>query len=283
MRRALPLLLLLSACAAPHHAARQRTGIPDLEPGELLTAEGRRISLPTFVQRARDARFVLLGENHDSACDHESQARLLAAMASTSPALGLEMVDVDRQPVLDRFNSGELGVDELEAALDWSHSWGVPFALYAPVFGAAREHRIPVFALNLPRELVEQVGKDAATADPRLPPRIIPPPDAQMKELRDAFEQHAQMTHAHPGDLDRFVRVQSLWDTQMATAAVARSREHDQRVVVIAGAGHVADGWGIPHRLQVLDPEEAVLSVVPWRGDEAIPEKGADLFVYCPE
>jgi hypothetical protein len=35
--RAAPLaLVLLAACAGPHHAARERTGIPDLDAGDVL-------------------------------------------------------------------------------------------------------------------------------------------------------------------------------------------------------------------------------------------------------
>lgn len=286
MKRAVLLLpLLLAACAGPHRAARERTGIPDLEPGELLTPQGRRVSESTFVQQARESRFVLIGEAHDSACDHRVQARLLAALAraGVAPAVGLEMVDVDRQGVLDRFNAGELTVADLETALDWPHTWGVPFRLYEPIFVVARDARVPVIALNLPEQLVQAVSKDEDTRDPRLPPEIIPPPGAQREVLKEAFDAHAHAAQADPGALDRFLRIQSLWDTQMATAALTHARKHDQRVVILAGAGHVQNGWGIAHRLGVLAPDHAVLAVMPWRGEEAIEEDGADLFAYCPE
>lgn len=83
----------------------------------------------------------------------------------------------------------------------------------------------------------------------------------------------------------QFITVQSLWDTVMAENAVRVRQLEGSPVVVLAGSGHVENGWGIALRLQSLDPEAKVLLVMPWRADPAVelpPEALGDVFFSCP-
>lgn len=94
-----------------------------------------------------------------------------------------------------------------------------------------------------------------------------------------------------PAELDaeamfeRFLTVQSLWDTVMAENAVrVRSREGSP-VVVLAGSGHVDYGWGIALRLAALDQGAEVLLVSPWRkhpAEDPPSEDVGDVYFYCP-
>ncbi|HEY0841129.1 MAG TPA: ChaN family lipoprotein [Vulgatibacter sp.] len=253
-------------------------------------AGGEAMTAKELAERARGVPYVLVGEAHDSACDHEMQARVLEALAASGlpPVVGLEMVAVDAQHVLDRFGDGSIGLEELPAALDWQGNWGVDFAIYEPIFVAAQRWGLPVVALNLPRRLVREVaraGVEGLPPDERANlPRIVPPPPAQEAMLREAYEAHAGQGHAGAGEegFRRFVLIQSLWDSQMASAAIAWRRDLDrQPVAILAGAGHVAHGWGIPHRLRVFDPTAETLSIVPW-GAEAPGEREDVLFYRCP-
>jgi predicted metalloprotease with PDZ domain len=59
----------------------------------------------------------------------------------------------------------------------------------------------------------------------------------------------------HPGakerDIEHFIEVQLTWDEGMAEAAANYLAQHpDRTMVVLAGAGHVVEGTGIPQRLQ---------------------------------
>lgn len=287
--------LLAASCAGPHREARGRAGVEDLAPGDFLAPGRGRLGPAALAAAAADARYVLVGENHGNACDHRAQATVLAALADAGrpPAVGLEQVDVERQPVLDRFSRGDLDLVSLPADLDWKAKWGVDFARYRPIFAVAAERRLPVVALNLPAELVREFGAkgEGGLAPERralLPPEVIPPPAEQEARLREAFEAHAhgKGSTAGPGGEDpvaRFARVQSLWDTAMAARAIDAARRLERPVAVLAGAGHVERGWGIESRLARLDPGAAVLSILPWRGDAELEPAAADLFFYCPE
>jgi uncharacterized iron-regulated protein len=100
--------------------------------------------------------------------------------------------------------------------------------------------------------------------------------------LRSAMEEHqAQAAKGADPKWERFVRVQSFWDSQMAWREALVERALQRRVLIIAGDGHVAHGWGIAWRLRAFAPHAPSMAVVPWRGGELDPSEG-DVFFYCP-
>lgn len=274
---------------------------PPLAPETLVDAAGSPLAPSAFAQDIAAARYILLGEEHPNPCDHLAQAAVIRRLAASGifPAIGLEMVPADLQGALDRFNAGSLSLAELPGALDWKASWGFDFELYAPIFEAAREYRLPLFALNAPKGLARIVGKQGLAAlspaeRASLPGAVLPPAPAQVEELRELFAQHAGMRKPEGKDAPRkdaspprdpfesFISVQSLWDTQMAARALYAHTLTGRPVVVIAGAGHVAHGWGIARRLGVFDPSARVATLIPWRGGELPDPDEAALFFACP-
>lgn len=146
----------------------------------------------------------------------------------------------------------------------------------------ARERGLPIVALNLPHEVVRRVGREGEAALPPEVPEPIPPPPEQEAMLRRAFRAHAHAEKDGEEGFARFVRVQSLWDTAMAQAALEASGAEGLPVVILAGAGHVTNGWGIAHRLARLAPDASSVAVMPWRGDRPLDSAQAPFFFYCP-
>jgi len=263
---------------------------PTVERG-FFGPDGGLIGEAEVANAAAGAAYVLVGEAHDSACDHEMQAALLEALAANGspPLVGLEMVAVNQQDVLDRFGDGSIDLAELPDALDWRNNWGVDFAIYEPIFATARRWGLPLLGLNLPRGLVRDVARLGVEGLPpeeraRLP-EIVPPPPEQEAMLRESWEAHAGQGHAGGGEegFRRFVLVQSLWDSQMAAAAISWRRALGREpVAILAGAGHVVHGWGIAWRLRAMEPEATILSVVPWRDEPPTSEPGTIAFRCGP-
>lgn len=89
--------------------------------------------------------------------------------------------------------------------------------------------------------------------------------------------------------LERFLLVQSVWDSTMAEQAALVRQWHQEQpdrahrpLVILAGSGHVEFGHGIAHRLLTLDPQARILSIMPFSGRK--PKRGAaDLFYYSPQ
>ncbi len=292
-------LAALGGCAGRHPSAGAPLQAPTAAPETLVTATGAPLSPAAFAGDMRDLAYLLLGEEHPNPCDHLAQAATIRRLVKSGvrPVIGLEMVSADLQPILDAFNRGALAVADLPRALDWRHTWGFDFAIYAPIFETARECDLPVFALNVPQGLAHKVGKvglDALTPAERasLPGAILPPPPAQVEELRPLFATHAAL-FATAGKsakaksdgrdpFDAFLTVQSLWDTQMASRARYARAQTGRPVVIVAGGGHVEQGYGIAHRLRTLDPGAKVISIMPWRGGDLPDASDADSFYVCP-
>ncbi|SKA64698.1 ChaN family lipoprotein [Desulfobaculum bizertense] len=288
----------LGACAPHRPVSGPVPEVPSVAPGTFLSAQGDVFPLDRLAAFAGQADYVLLGEGHASACDHLAQARMLEALCRAAceagrpvPALGLEMVSVDHQPVLDRFNSGEIGADGLAKALDWKKVWGYGYELYRPVFEVAEAQNMPLVALNVPRRVTRTVGRegtDALTKADRvfLPKKILPPSREQQEFLQEQFALHQKMMKGAPermqASVSRFQTVQSIWDTAMAENAMKARHSFVRPIAIIVGSGHVEYGWGIEHRLATLDPEAQVYSIAPWRGGDAPEPDLADAFFYCP-
>jgi hypothetical protein len=68
----------------------------------------------------------------------------------------------------------------------------------------------------------------------------------------------------------------------MAEEAVRLRRTYDWPVLLVAGSGHVENGWGIARRIRRFDPGAKILLIVPWRGGEFAADSGEALF-YCPD
>ncbi len=291
-----PLLLFLAlswGCAVKAPAPT-----PILIDTGLFLPDGRPLTQEAFTTLVRDVDYVLIGESHGSYCDHAAQASFLRLLANKGPlAVGLEMVPTDKQPVLDQFNEGKIPVETLPQNLDWAGIWGHPFPPYKPVFQTVRDLGLPVYGLNVPRRIMKRVRERLLDAglenrSPKispeerqfLPKRIIPPPKEQEHWLLEQMAAHQGKIENR--DKKKFFLVQSLWDTTLAEKAVGLRTTGNRPVAILTGAGHVTHGWGVAHRLKILDPQGEILLVMPWRNFESDgepPEAGAaHVFYKCP-
>ncbi|MEJ5171673.1 MAG: ChaN family lipoprotein, partial [Fimbriimonadales bacterium] len=191
----LPMLVAASLPQDAPNPLRLPIGPPGavrVEAGQIVeTSSGKAVGLEAIVRAADGTRFVILGESHDDAAHHRFQAEVIEALAKAGRQVivGLEMFT---RPVQDRLNPWTLGwktEEEFIQESEWKTQWGFDFALYRPVFEAVRRNRLPMVALNVPREWVRAVGRGGLQAlqpDQRaqLPERI----DLGWKEHRTLFE-----------------------------------------------------------------------------------------------
>jgi uncharacterized iron-regulated protein len=228
---------------------------------------GAALSVDDLAARLRNHRVVVVGEQHDQSAHHEAQRRIVELMGSGGPGVvvGLEMLSWEKQTVLDRFNGGSIAVETLAEAVEWKKAWGFEFDLYAPIFSAGKAAGARFVALNAPRALVRAVrekGVEGLGPDERA--RV---PDLDLgDELHRAWFASVFASTGHTlkaADLDGFYRAQVLWDEAMAEHAVRALRQGARQVVVIAGAGHVARGRGVPQRVERRLGGEPVLTFVP--------------------
>ena len=226
---------------------------------------------------------VLLGEYHTDVDHHRWQLQTLAALHGRggNVVIGFEAFPRRLQAVLDDWVDGKLTDDAFLKASEWRQVWGYDPGLYMPLFQFARLNRVPMIALNVERKLVSQVGQQGWENVPAAEREGLSDPapasEAYQRELArvyllkkslppgtDPLSVGAGANPKEPDDaaisdaikqpeFQRFVAAQLTWDRAMAEAlAGARRKWPDATVVGILGAGHVENGYGVPHQLQAL-------------------------------
>lgn len=283
--------LLLPACAADLGAPAAGPACPGsgawLDPRTRLA-----VAEEAVLERAGTAGIVLLGEVHDDPEQHAWQLRVISALHARARPLviGVEMLPRSAQPALDPWVAGRLGETRFLETVRWTETWGHDPALYLPVFRFARDHRIPMLALNVDRALVAKVARAGWQAVPSAEREGIgdpaPPADAYLRSLREVFAEHAggQAT-AEEGRFERFVQAQLTWDRAMAEAIAAGAASRPTATIVgVAGRGHVEHGWGIPRQLEDLGAATAMVLLAMPRQEAcaADPEVADAVFVLPP-
>lgn len=280
--------LTMGACVKTVvHPPLEVTFLP--QKNEFISKYGDRLTMEEIITMSTGKDYILIGEGHKNVCDHKTQRMLLSALSSTEtpPAVGLEMVAVDMQPILDDFGKGQVEIDALEEELQWSTKWGYPFSLFRGLFEIANRNSLPMAGLNVPTRVTKKItkeGVDSLTDEEKafLPSEIVPPAREQLAFLDMIYGQHSGLGADNATQQERFRQVQSIWDSKMAEEAVRIHKKYDWPVFIVAGGGHVENGWGIARRIRLFDPGAKILILMPWRGGE-FESDSADAFFYCPE
>lgn len=264
-----------------------------VESGQLYSArKGKPVSFEAMVREMKKARLVHLGETHDDLDMHEMQFRVIEALYRQDPnlAIGLEQVTVDLQPVLDRWVAGELEEESFLREIKWYVTWSFNYGYYRKIFDFAREHQLPIFALNAPRNLITKVRMQGYEALSEEEKQIIPPLDLTNKEhrllIRTIFESEEIPPQMKGANLDSMFealyRAQVAWDETMGRNAVRAAEATGRRVVVLAGSGHMLYGLGLNLRARLLSslPQITVIGVQLAEGKSLKISRGLADFVY---
>jgi uncharacterized iron-regulated protein len=223
------------------------------------------VAATELLDRLARKQVVLLGENHSSADDHRWQLDVLTALQQRHPdlAIGFEMFPRRVQGVLDRWVAGQLTEAEFLRQAEWEVVWRFDAELYLPLFRFARQHRLPMLALNVERRLVNQVRAAGWEGTPEAQRegvgRPAEPPPLYRRELQAVFDEHPDSNNGDEATrFARFVAAQTLWDRAMAEGIARFRHDHPATLVVgILGAGHVRHGHGVPHQLKALGGDQS--------------------------
>lgn len=233
----------------PYAASSPYRDIDDLSAGDIFhLPTGRAVSQNQLMDVLADHRVVYVGEMHTSLEDHRIQLAVVKAIQAREKGrvmVGMEMFPHTAQADLDRWVAGKM--DEAAFLKVWYRHWSEDWEYYAPILRHAREHRIPLIALNATREEVKAVSAGEAEV-PIADPVLADDP------YHEAYMTAILGGHGHGGS-GGFGKVQRMWEATMAEhAARALDRHPDRTLIVLAGAGHVQYGFGIPRQLFARKP-----------------------------
>jgi uncharacterized iron-regulated protein len=252
--------------------------------GILSGRTGQPVDFERMIAEMGAARIVHVGETHNSMPMHEIEFQVIRALYARDKhlAIGLEMLPVTVQESLNKWTAGLLTRDELLRAVRWYVNWNFNFGYYEKIFDFAKEHHLPVYALNAPREVISKIrmrGWDALSDEEKaFFPGI---PDTSHKDhrtlIRAVFES-SDIPEAMKGPgldmvFEGLYRSQSAWDEVMGANAVRAAEAEGRRVVVCVGSGHLLYNLGLNRRAYEKSklPYKTVVAIEVPAGKKSLP------------
>ncbi len=225
----------------------------------LAGASGAEVDFERLVRDLMAARIVHVGETHDAMAMHEIEFQVIRALHARDRhlAIGLEMVPVTLQETLNKWTAGILAKEDFLREIRWYVTWNFNFGYYEKIFDFAREHRLPIYALNAPREVISKIrmrGWDALSDEEKAyfpgPPDVT---NADHRTLIRAVFESSDLPAAMKGPgldavFEGLYRSQSAWDEVMGANAVRAAEAEGRRVVVCVGSGHLLYNLGLNRR-----------------------------------
>jgi len=229
------------------------TGCTQKPSGPLYKVSDRsHTSLSGALFETIHSQVFFVGEHHDNPEHHLNQLKIIREIhevAEKPLGVGLEMFETGYQHQLDQWVNGTLSLDDFVKM--YYENWDLSWILYRDIFLYAREHQIPLIALNVPRRIVKKVAikgfASLTTAD------LAELPDGITCDVTPDYENFIEQVfgwHGKKNDsFTNFCEAQVLWDTVMAVNILRfNARNSQTKFVILAGDGH---SWkpGIPRQI----------------------------------
>jgi aminopeptidase N len=198
-----------------------------------------------------------VGESHTRYEDHKLQLRVIRELFNRDPklAIGMEMFPRSAQQTLDQYINGEIDEKLFLKESHYFKVWSYDYRLYREIINFARQNKIRIIALNIAKEKVSKVYKDGGISSLTPEEKIDVPVDRDldMPYYRERINAVFSI-HPHGGGATQFagfLQAQAIWDETMAESIANYLKEnHESKMVVLAGKGHVIKENAIPPRVK---------------------------------
>ena len=217
------------------------------------TRSGNPLNYRELIERLNAARFILIGEKHDNPDHHQLEHRLLQDLLSLRTYLVvLEMLDEQQDSGLKTLHSSsKTETDNIRKTLDWD-SRGWLWEDYGTLVTLSLNQAQQLRSGNISRRLLREIYKESE--HPILnSPRFQSMPAINQDQIdiirQQVFDSHCgtlPMEHTAP-----MARIQIARDASMASA-LHRSAEENTPAILVAGAFHIRNDYGVPAHLRAL-------------------------------
>ena len=254
------LFLILFCVTLPlaAHAGQTITRVSDRQP----------VTMQQLSAKAEAADLVLIGEVHDKTPHHDLQLAVIRALKERALplAIGVEVMQSDSQKELDAFIAGGMSEGEFQRvfARNWSYDW----RLYRDIFMFARENRIPMIALNVPKELVIKVSRGGYQSLTPQERKILP--EGTMCDLNNPHTEFLKKSfaevfkHVTNGRVfEYFCEAQTLRNSGMAmNISQYQKKAPGTKIVALTGVWHAVKN-AVPEQLARNGARLSSLVVMP--------------------
>jgi uncharacterized iron-regulated protein len=187
------------------------------------------------------ARVVFIGEFHDQRDHHNLQMEIIKGLFRQGKplAIGFEMFDLEKQPLLDDWVRGKVPLEEFVAR--YQKGWNIDWAEYDAIMLFARNNNIPMVALDAPAVVVRMVNHTGSRfLTPEIRKRLPAGVTTEISPSYRGFMSRAFDSHNIPEAMfENFCAAQGLRNSVMSRRIVSYLADKPERtMVVIAGVGH---------------------------------------------
>ncbi|HJV66590.1 MAG TPA: ChaN family lipoprotein [Geomonas sp.] len=253
---------------------------------KVMRVEDRQvIPVETMLSELHGSPLLFIGERHDTPSHHEVQLKVIESLKGEGQpvAIGMEMFETSSQGELDQWSAGRL--PELDFRGVFERNWrNIGYPLYRDILVYARDKRLPVLALNPPREIVQKVARSGfaslTEAELGLLPKGI---DATVDDAYLQFISSAYAFHGRNGDSFRYLcEAQMLRNRVMARRLTDYLALHPGTVmVVLVGGGHARRQGGIPAEIEKVG-YKIVLPTIPALTSKTVTRTDGDYLMEEP-
>lgn len=235
---------------------------PSLQVGQIIeTKTGQSIAFDDWITNLAASAVIYLGEEHRNRSHTDAAIRILEALQvrDRRPILALEMFAWDGQSALDRYLADStMTREQFLQDSHWEQNWGGAYADYEPLISFAREHHVPVLALNPPRLLVRRVASEGWARAMTSPEVVGWGMQGQVKlddeAYRDVIFKQLRSCHDSLSDdaYQRMFEASVFRDEGMARTIsdyLSRKEPGHGPLLSYTGAGHIQYRLPIPNRV----------------------------------
>lgn len=252
-----------------------RFKIASLEARKIMeTSSGETVTIEDILVRDLDRDLFVIGELHDSYECHEFQRDFIELLAGKHPKLivGLEFFERKDDEHLERWRSGEISEGELLEKTGWYTRSSQNYGFTRLIMDVVRKYGLKTVGLNVPRPVIHKVATGGLTGLTEEEKALFPGVSVTDPEhefyIKSIFGRQAALM---PDWFAKMYEAQKCWDVVMAESmrrVLSRKEFKGYKGVIIAGAGHVDYGLGIPFRYIRQDRKMRFLTIVPVMASE---------------
>ncbi len=240
--------------------------------GQVLDAKtGQPVPMDKWLEGLATYDTIYLGEEHHNRFHIDAALTVLRSLVGQRrrPVLAMEMFGWDGQPALDHYlvSKESPRAEFLERVL-WKQNWGGAFEDYEPLVQFAKEHELPLLAMNPPKALIRQVVRQGLVQVKDTPEwrqwgmheeTIVDAPAYRLRILSQLQDCHGG---GSPEDYQTMYAASMVRDEGMAKTLVAALKRIQAEagsvqgpVLSYTGGGHVQYGLPVPNRVARRIPE----------------------------
>jgi uncharacterized iron-regulated protein len=245
------VISFLWGCAGKSDTVLIKDTSQTVKPDTIISAKtGKAVTFDQMMADLNRHQIIFVGENHTNPAHHAIQKKIIEAVFKNTPSMrvGMEMFDRSYQEVLDLWTAGVMDEETFLRKVQWYANWQVDFALYRDILEFIKENKIKIVALNIPTYIPGRIrvgGIDnLLDIDKQYLPKEIDTSNADYRNyVEQVFHEHHFRSNVK---FDDFYMAQCVWDEIMAESIAANLGGN--KIVVLAGNGHIRYKYGIPDR-----------------------------------